>query len=35
MLGQPIIYGIYFILVYIRQRNKNINSSDITIRGSS
>lgn len=34
MLGQPIIYGVYYIIVYFRQKRKETNSSDITIRGS-
>lgn len=34
MLGQPIIYGVFYIVVYLRQKKKETNSSDITIRGS-
>lgn len=34
MLGQPIVYGIFYIIVYLRQKKKETNSSDITIRGS-
>lgn len=34
MLLEPIVYGIYFIIVYMRQRKKPVNSSDITIRDS-
>lgn len=34
MLGQPIVYGVFYIIVYIRQKRKETSSSDITIRGS-
>lgn len=34
MLLEPIIYGAYFIVVYIRQRKRSVSSSDITIKDS-
>ena len=34
MLGQPIVYGIFFVIVHFKQKKKQTTSSDITIRGS-